>query len=111
MIRLGRINIITEMSSLSSHIMLPREGHLDAALHPMAHVGQRYNFRLVYDPSYLELDHSVSKKCHWLDFYKDAKEVTTADASEPCGKEVDISMFMDSDHAGRKFLADQEVVS
>ena len=52
MIKLGRIDITTKVSLMSSHVALPREEHLDAAVHVMSHVGQRYNSRLVYDPSY-----------------------------------------------------------
>ena len=59
MIKLVRIDIITKVSLWSSHVALLREGHLGAAVHVMAHVGQRYNSRLVYDPSYPEIDHSV----------------------------------------------------
>ena len=43
MIELGRFDIITKVSLLLSHIALPREGHLEAVVHVMAHVGQRYN--------------------------------------------------------------------
>ena len=50
MILLGRINIITEVSLLLLHVALLREGHLDAAVHVIAHVGQRYNSRLAHDP-------------------------------------------------------------
>ena len=49
-IKLGRINIITKVSLLSSHVALLREGHLEAAINVLAHVGQRYNSRLVYGP-------------------------------------------------------------
>ena len=41
MVELGRIDIITEVLLLSSHVALPREGHLEAAVHVMAHVGQK----------------------------------------------------------------------
>ena len=51
MIKLGRIDIITNMPLLSSLVVLPRGGHLETAMHAMAHVGQRYNSRLVHDPS------------------------------------------------------------
>ena len=61
MIELERIDIITEVSLLMSHLTLPREGHLEAAIHVMAHVGQRYNSRLEYDPLYPEMDHNVFK--------------------------------------------------
>ena len=43
MVELGRIDITTKVSLLSSHIALPREGLLEAAVHVMAHVGQKYN--------------------------------------------------------------------
>ena len=47
-----RINIITKVSLMSSHLALPKGRHLDAAVHVMAYVGQKYNFRF-YDTTYL----------------------------------------------------------
>ena len=41
MIELGRIDIITKVLLLSSHVALPKEGHLETAVHVVAHVGQR----------------------------------------------------------------------
>ena len=82
MIELGIIDIIMEVSLLSSHVALPREGHLETAVHVMAHVGQRYNSRLVYDPLYLEIDHSVIKECDWSEFYRDAKEAVLVNTPE-----------------------------
>ena len=90
------------MSLLSSHIALPSEGHLEAAVHVMAHVGKKYNSRLVYHPSYSEIDHSVFKECDWSEFYRDTKKSMSMNAPEPQGKEVDTCMFVDSDHAGDK---------
>ena len=81
MVDLERIDILTEVSLLSSHVALPREGHLDVAVHTMAHVGQRYNSRLVYDPSYPETDDNIFKKCDWSEFYRNAK-VIPGNASE-----------------------------
>ena len=51
------------MSLLSSHVALPIEENLDAAVHVMAYAEKKYNSRLVYDPSYPEIDHSVFMKC------------------------------------------------
>ena len=68
----------------------------------MVHVGQRYNSRLVYDPSYPEIDHSAFKKCDLSEFYRDVKEAIPINAPEPWGKEVNIHMFVDSDHTGDK---------
>ena len=91
MVELGRIDIITKVSLLS-HVVLLREGHLEAAVHVMAHIEKRYNSRLVY----------VFKECDWSQFYRDEKEAVPVIAPEPQRKEVDICMFMDSDHAGDK---------
>ena len=102
MIELGRIYVITKVSLLSSHVALPREEHLEAAVHIMAQVGQRYNYRLVYNPLYPEIDHSALKECDWSEFYRDAKEAIPIYAPEPCEKKVDIQMFVDSDHAEEK---------
>ena len=95
---------MTNVSLLSSHVVLPKEGILDAAVHVMAHVGQRYNSRLMYDPLYPEIYHGVFKECDWSEFYRDAKVVIPMNASEPQGKEIDICMFVDSNHAGDKVL-------
>ena len=62
MIELGIIDIKAEVSFLA----LPREGHLDAAVHVMAHVGQRNNSRLVYYPFYTDID---LKKLWLVRFY------------------------------------------
>ena len=83
MIKLGRMDMITEVSSLSSHVVLPREGHIDAVVHVMAHVDQRCNSRLMYNPSYPEIYHSVFKECDWSEFYRDAKEVVPLNTPEP----------------------------
>ena len=90
------------MSLLSSHAAIPGEGHLEAAINTMSHVGQKNNSRLVYDPLYPEMDHSVFKECDWLEIYRDAKEAIPVNAPEPPGREVDISMFMGREHAGSK---------
>ena len=85
MVELGRIDLITKVSLLSSHVALPKEGHLEAAMHVIAHVCQKYNSRLVYDPSYPEIDCSVFKECDWSEFYRDAKEVLLVNAPKPHG--------------------------
>ena len=83
MIKLVRMDIITKVSLLLSHVALPREAHLEAAVHVMVHVGQKYNYRLVYYPSYQEIDHSVFKKCDWSELYRDTKEAIPLNVQEP----------------------------
>ena len=56
----------------------------------------------MYDPSYPEINHSVFKECNWSEFYKDSKEAILMNASKPGGNDIDILIFVDSDHAGTK---------
>jgi hypothetical protein len=102
MVEIGRIDIATEVSLLSSHLAYPREGHLEAALHVMAYLKAKHNSRLVFDPTYPDIDQSSFHKCDWKEFYGDAIEALPHDAPKPLGKDVDIRMMVDSDHAGDK---------
>ena len=52
---LGQVDIITELCTLTSHMALPREGHLDAVFHIFAYLKRKYNMRTILDPSYPEL--------------------------------------------------------
>jgi hypothetical protein len=50
-VELGRVDICLEGSMLSSHLALPREGHLHQVFHIFAHLRTYHNSELVYDPS------------------------------------------------------------
>jgi hypothetical protein len=41
-------------------------------------------------------------KIDWKSMYVDMKEMITSDAPVSHGKEVDLRLFVDSDHAGEK---------
>ena len=47
-IKIGRININTKVSVLSSHSAMPRQGHLLVALHIMGYLKLRQNSRLAF---------------------------------------------------------------
>ena len=63
-----------KVSLLLSYLALPREENLEAAKYVIAHVGQRYNSRLVYDPMHPEMDHSAFNEGDWSEFYMNAKK-------------------------------------
>jgi hypothetical protein len=44
---LSRIDIMTEVSLLSSHLCLPRKGHLDAMYHLLKHLALNHNTHIV----------------------------------------------------------------
>ena len=101
-VELGRIDIITEVSMLASHLALPRQGHLEAVYHIFAYLAGKHNTRLVMDPTYPTIDMSQFKECDWRDFYGDIREPIPPKAPPPRGKEVDLRLYVDSDHAGDK---------
>jgi hypothetical protein len=50
-VEVGRIDIITEVSMVSTHLCLPREGHLEAVFHVFAYLGLYNNAIVVFDPT------------------------------------------------------------
>jgi hypothetical protein len=102
MVELGRVDIATEISLLSFHLAYPCEGHLEAALHIMGYLRLKHNTRLVFDPTYPDIDMSMFPQYDWTEFYGDVEEAIPHDMPEPLGKDLDISMMCDSDHAGKK---------
>ena len=103
MIELGRIDIATEVSQLSSYLAMPRKGHLLAALYIMSYLRVKHNSRMVLDPTYPKIDRGQFKfDRDWTDFYGDVEEAMPHNAPKPRGKGVNLRMFVDSDHAGNK---------
>jgi hypothetical protein len=101
-VELGRIDIITEVSMLSTYLCFPHEGHLEAVFHLFAYLGIHHNARVVFDPTYPSVDMGTFIKTDWKSMYGEAKEIIRSDAPVSCGKEVDLRLFVDSDHAGEK---------
>jgi hypothetical protein len=99
-VELGRIDIATEVSILSSYMAAPREGHLSAIMHVFSWLKSHDRSKVVLDPSYVE--HIEEPQPDWLDFYAGATEVLPPDQPEPLGNAVQMTMFVDSDHAEDK---------
>jgi hypothetical protein len=64
-IELGQVDIITEVSTLSSYLALPCEGHLEALLHLFAYLNKKHNVQIIFDLSYLTIDMTAFKECDW----------------------------------------------
>jgi hypothetical protein len=83
--------------------VLPRQGHLDALFHLFAYLEKKHNAQIIYDPMYQDIDLRVFKQCDSKQFYGEVKEAIPPNALPPTGKDVvDLSMFVDADHAGDK---------
>jgi hypothetical protein len=102
MVELGRVDIATKVSMLLSYLAYPREGHLEAAIHVMGYLQLKHNTRLVFDPTYPYINLDSFPTFDWTEFYGDVTEAIPTDMPKPLGKEVDLRMMVDSDHAGDK---------
>jgi len=99
-VELGRIDIMMEVSMLSAHNAMPREGHLEGIYHVFSYLKGHENSKLVFDPAYPEIDERRFKDVDWKDFYPDASDELPPGMPEPLGLPVKISCFVDADHAG-----------
>ena len=58
-VELGRVDIDVEVSMMSSHLALPREGHLEELYHIFAYLKARPNAEMVFDPMPIKPDMSL----------------------------------------------------
>ena len=105
MVELGRIDIITEVSLLASHLALPRKGHLEAVFHIYAYLKQHHAYVLALDPTYPDIDKSMfNLDADWHGMYDGVSEPIPDNMPEPLGKELVLRLFKDSDHAGDRMI-------
>ena len=105
---IGRVDILTETSLLSTYLTTPRIGHLHQALHVFKYLKDHKRSRIVFDPSYVDIndDHLPEeeragfKAKYMKELYPDAVEDLPPNAPKPRGKPVQITCFVDADHAG-----------
>ena len=101
-VELGRIDICCEVSMMSSHLAMPREGHLDQVYHIFAYLHDHHNAELVFDPTYPSVDKSKFERQDWSSTpyeYKELEELPL-NMPTPRGKWITIRVFVDADHAG-----------
>jgi hypothetical protein len=68
----------------------------------MGYLKLKHNSRLIFDPSYPTIDESNFQHHDWEEFYRGAVEAIPTNAPRALGKEIDLRMMVDSDHAGDK---------
>jgi hypothetical protein len=73
-VELGRIDIATEVSMLTAHNALPRQGHLAAVFCMYSYLKTRPNARLIFDPTYAHINYDSFPHENWTEFYGDVEE-------------------------------------
>ena len=84
-IEIGRLDILLEVSLLSSHLALLRIGHLEQVYHVFGYL-KRFPRRRVYmDPDYPIIGEDRFAQYNWTEFYRYASEIIPPNMPEPRG--------------------------
>ena len=51
MAKLGQVYICLEVSMISSHMAMLRQGHLNKLFHIFTHLGKHHNTEVIFDPN------------------------------------------------------------
>ena len=97
-----RVDIILEVSLLSSQLSLPRVGNLQAVYRVFGYLKQIPKRKLYFDPRKPMISEDRFQKFDWEYFYPEAFEPILLDMPRPRGKSVSNHCFVDSNHAGDK---------
>ena len=100
MCELGRIDIIVETSLMSRFLAAPREGHLEQVYHIFAYLKHHDRSSLVMNDDPVEYPDGMFHEGRWSETYPKAQEAIPSNAPEPRGNGVDMTCFVDADHAG-----------
>ena len=102
MVELGRVDICLEVSMMSSHMAMPRKGHLAQLLHIFSYLKKYHNTEMVFDPSDPVIDESKYGKKDWTlsEFgHVIGKRKLPPNAPEPRGLGFILRAKVDADHA------------
>ena len=99
-VELGQVDIL---SMLASQMALLWDGNLDVIFRVFSYLKTKHNLWLVLDPSYPETNHSDFPDNDWTLMYSNITEAIPPDAPTPHGKEVNLCLYVNSDHAGDKY--------
>ena len=103
LVEIGRVDIMTEVSLLSSYLVAPRDGHLHAALSIFAYLNTHKDHVMFFNPMYYDVNESdFPPMDQWQDLYGDISEEVPPDAPEPRGFPIVLTALCDASHASNK---------
>ena len=110
MCKLGRLDILHKTSLLSQYLTSPREGHLHQAFNIFNYLKHCDKNWIVFDPGRFEISwtpmkeepHPHERSVAMQEMYPDAKLIDPPDIPQLLGKPIQLTTFVDADHAGNK---------
>ena len=101
-VEMGRMDICMEVSSLSSYVAAPRQGHFLQVLNIFSYLKCHHAARLVFDPTYPIIDNDQFEQHDWSAFYGNTNEAMPTNAPQGRGKEFVIWAYVDASFADCK---------
>jgi hypothetical protein len=101
-VELGRIDICLEVSMMSSHLALPREGHLSQVMQIFSYLKKYHNTEMVFDPSDPVIDEATFERKDWTSSefgHIDGIEELPPNMPLPRGQGFIMRAKVDADHA------------
>ena len=100
-VELGRVDICCEVSMMSSHLALPREGHLLRLYHIFAYLKKHHNAEMVFDPTEPVIDMALFERKDWTtsEMSQCLQEILPENLPRARGLGFTIRAFVDADHA------------
>eukprot|EP00957_Ditylum_brightwellii_P126178 9619973-Ditylum_brightwellii.AAC.1 len=91
MVKLERFDICLEVPMMSSHLVMPREGHMAEVFRIFVHLRKYHNTELVFDPSNHEVDEPAFEQRDWISSefgYVQGKEEILSNITESKGHRI-----------------------
>lgn len=100
-VELGRVDIAVEVSMMSSHLALPRIGHLKEVYRIFGYLKIHHNAEMVFDPTVPEIDDGLFQRRDWSTSEVDGELKEELPANMPRARGLGFIMraFVDADHA------------
>ena len=97
-VELGRVDILLEVSLMSTHMAMPREGHLQQLYRIFGYLKIYSKRKIAFDHQHPSISERMFKTYDWYDFYRDATEAIPDDMPLPRGNIMSTHCFVDASH-------------
>ena len=103
---IGRVDIVHEVSIMSSYQANPREGHMEEVLHMFAFLKNKPKLSLYFDHAEPQLDPSMFNNdiAPFKEHYRDTEEEYLFNQPQPRGRAVTTTAYGDTSHVSDKVI-------
>ena len=108
MTELGRVDILTELSMLSTHQASSHQGHMNQLYHIFAYVKHKLKLTIYFNEQLPQIDmswfaHGDDPKIFWNQYHNALEEMPPKYLTpEPLGQPIMSVLYVDTSHAANK---------